>query len=358
MKILYLISGQSETIHKHIVEYLEQVYGAEVHPVSVTIPVTYNIYRFRAVCYGEVEDKSRPELTIQQFIKRCNTEKYDVVLIACDTIHPNTKALENNFSPTLGYIDIEHDLIGYRLSGGVKRNNIGCPAFHLKHEANLKSKGYKTVRTRWHKIDAQYPPYQFDDPQPWKDAVLIGSNDPIYLGQLKKHEPFEYGHLFRTVWYKRWHPVDKQIKAGTKLSPQICDTPRGTWYCAKLAKFHFTCGSSSFMDALLWGCIPILWRADKKEAPRRITGERPVNDIVSEIDFVPFVSHGTGEDGKGFAVTTKNMDHKIETLRSDPAVYAATLEKLKEGWFPDDYMSWPTVQESVIQLIEEAKIKR
>ena len=340
-KILYLIPVMSCTIHRHIVEYLSNN-GYSVDPVVVTYTNHFDYDLYYNVVHGE--KRITEGIIVDKLIDKCHSVGYDVVIIAGDTICSTTRRLQQKFSPRLGYIDVEHDLLGYGAAGSKKDKHLGAPAFHQRHYDSLVRRGYKAIKARWYKLDAIYPEHKFEDLRPMEDAVFVGSDWRPYVSRMKKSTPFEYNHLFRNVYYKRWHYRDVTIKAGTILAPEICDTPLGSKYCSQLSNFCFTLGSNTCIDMLLFGGIPILYNPD-------IKSQSKLDDIISTVNFP-----GHFDPAVGYAITCENLNYKIGILRSDPKRYLEVSNKLKEGYFPEDYMDWKPAHEVILQLIGEAHV--
>jgi len=322
MKLLYIIHTMSETIHSHIVDFLR----------AKGCHVDLRIHASRA----REERSRRIRIRSAAFAEQCRRESYDAIIMCIHSSSRPVRRFQQLVTPRLGYIDLEHDLLAEVPEHGLPEKSLGVVSFHTRHHDILNSLGYRAVMARWYKLDATYPSYAMRGAAPMEDAVLIGSS------AFDKASAFEHRGCFRKVWYKRFNAaLDNGPKAGTRLLPEIFDSPRGMRYCADISRFHFTYGSGSYVDSLLFGSIPILYDAD-------FSDERDMNGVVSSIDFAPF-------GGRSIAVTDTNLPAKMAMLRGDTELYGRTLRILRDRWFPPDYLSLPTTQEAIWSLLESAR---
>jgi len=340
--VLFVVQAMFETVYDHVARFLEDR-GCDVEMLIVA---------------DATERESHPDCpdsTIfadRRFVRRCQN-RYDVIVLC---IHCRKSQRMNRFqkrvTPRLGYVFLEHDLLAPEPERGIRRKTLGVVSFQEKHRQALRQAGYRTVMAKWNKLDADYPEYAMAGASPWEDAVLIGSSHPLMSRRMAKSVEFEHPGVFRTVWYKPWNTSDREVKKGTVRLPSIFESPRGGKYCADIAKFHLSCGSSSLLDALLFGCMPVLYLPPAGGALVSGLGrtiefsETAVDEIVSRVNFGAF--------NPGYAVTSTELARKVEMLRRDRALFDSTLDRLKAEWFPDDYASLPSTGEAVWTLMGEA----
>jgi len=339
MRLLYLMQASLETCQDHIVEHLRDA----GHHVDVEIVVPEHP-QFNIPAY--TGKRRTLGLTEKVFTDQCSAAGYDAIISCLHNNEPAVRQFVETVKPRMGYIDVEHDLLGPP-ERVVRPRSLGVVAYHKKQHKWLLEQGYRSIMARWYKLDVDYDPADveaiqwFQDTQPSADAVFIGSCHQNVAGMIRKRVPFEYGHLFRKVWYKRFLSTDTVLKEGTHELPPIFDTPRGSFYCAGIAGYHFTAGSSSYLDALLFGSIPILYGV-------KGLAEKQVSDVLSMVSYKPFFPCGYG-----LAVTTTNLDHKINLLRSSPQLFFATFERLRSEWFVPDLAELPSTGEAICRLIAE-----
>jgi len=341
-KLLFVVQAMFETVYEHVVHFLESR-GCDVEMLVVA---------------DETERESHPDcpdskiFADRRFVRRCQ-DRYDAIVL-CIHCRKSQRMIrfQKRVTPRLGYVFLEHDLLAPEPERGIRRKTLGVVSFQKKHQRALKQAGYKSVMAKWNKLDADYPEYTMAGASPWEDAVLIGSSHPIMSRRMAKDVEFEYPGLFRTVWYKPWNVSDRTVKIGTVRLPSIFESPRGGKYCADIAKFHLSCGSSSLLDALLFGCMPILYLPPAGGALVNGLGrpiefsEIAVDEIVSRVNFGAF--------NPGYAVTSTELSRKVGMLRGDRALFDSTLDRLRAEWFPSEYALLPSTGEAVWMLLSEA----
>ena len=173
------------------------------------------------------------------------------------------------------------------------------------------------------------------DGDPEQDAVVIGSHKYLYLAGTK----FEMNGSFRRVWMKKFMESDPVIE-GCEAAPSCCTGLGGVPYLPQFSKFWFVVESSCYVEALMFGCIPILWSPHTK-----VLGE--VDDIISSVEAK---KNSVVERLKIPAIVPTDIDRKIKVLREDPQRYQETLAKLSQPFLFPDMKSLPTTVEVLTEL--------
>jgi len=338
-RILYLYQSGQEQAQEHIINYLREN-DCIVDPLLIPGSPSRHYEGALWSAYPPPEGARKIDvfdLKDPDFIEEYK-DKYDFHL--CN-IHVLTEAFrfQTHAPPKYGIIDMEHDAMGNQAV--TSRNHIFGLAFNNRHYQYFSRSNKGTEKVRWYKLDANYPD-KFEDASPWEDAVFIGSAYPALQRHFNKPKEFEYKHLFRNTWYKKFiASEDKIIKAGTKESPAFCDEAIGTKYCADMAKFWFTCMSGCFFDALVFGSIPIVYKFPMHESKWHV---EDIDDVLSKIKYSTMEFVG---------ITSDNIDHKIKELRNEER-FKSTLTTMRSEWFDEDeYFDLPSAHETILKVIKE-----
>ena len=337
-KVLYLYQSGQEAVQEHIIKHLREN-GCHVDPYLIPGSPTRHYEGARWSAHPSLPGTRKIDvydMKDEAFIRE-HKDKYDFHI--CN-IHVLQEAFrfQKHAPPKYGVIDLEHDGMG---NGAIiSRKSIFGLAMQNRHYKCFQKRGIATEKVRWYKLDANYPE-KVEDASPFDDAIFVGSAYPALQKHFRKKEEFEYKHLFRNVWYKKFiASEDNEIKAGTLESPTYCDEAVGTKYCADLAKFWFTCMSGCYFDALVFGSIPIVYRFPMAPTKWEVTD---IDDVLSNIKYSTMRFVG---------ITSDNIEYKIRALR-DEERFKSTLTRLRAEWFDEDeYFSLPSVHDTILKVIK------
>jgi len=260
---------------------------------------------------------------------------YDSIICASHSGNPHLNKLLSDVAKPKSVIDVEHD--PFRDAVEICRHELSnCVlAFTTRGEEYIKERGYTGKRAQYSKLEIVTTDISYRYPGNSIDNAVIFT-DPGFT------DPSWYmcpTTAFRNVWFKdflymRLPPNHKQV-----LGPPFT-TSVGSAYLPQIAKFWIMAETSSYLDALLFGCVPILHHAN-------ILSETKVDDVISDIRMK---KRSSNETFSLKAVTSKNLDAKIALLHK-PDVYAATLSNLKTSWFPTDYNTWPKASDVLLDTL-------
>lgn len=336
-KVLYVYQSGQEEAQEHIINYLRNN-NCRVDPYL--IPGSPSRHYKSAFWSAYPSNHKRVDVfdfKKEDFIQK-HQNKYDFML--CN-IHVLTDmgTFQRKAPTKYGVIDMEHD--GLSTNPTKSFGSIFGIAFQNKHYKTFKQQGVPTERVRWYKLDAKYP-VQIKNISPFDNAIFVGSAYPALQRHFRKGEEFEYKHLFKNVWYKKFiASEDTTIKTGTEESPKYCDESIGTKYCADMAKFWFTCMSGCYFDALVFGAIPIVYRFPR---PKEQWEVNDIDDILSNIKYCGLQFVG---------ITSDNIDHKIKKLRNEKR-FKSALSTLRAEWFDEDeYFNLPSAHETILEVIKK-----
>jgi len=335
-KILYIYQSGQEEAQKHIISYLREN-NCDVD--AYLIPGSPSRH-YQSALWGNYPTTDRRidvfDLKKEEFIEE-HKNKYDFQVCNIHVLSEMSK-FQFHAPPKYGVIDMEHDGMG---NGAItSRKSIFGLAFQNRHYLHFKRSHIPTEKVRWYKLDANYPA-KVEECNPFDNAIFIGSAYPALQRHFRKQEDFEYKHLFKNVWYKKFiASEDKIIKAGTIESPSYCDEAIGTKYCADMAKFWFTCMSGCYFDALVFGAIPIVYRFPMGENKWEVND---IDDVVSDIKY---------SQSRFVGITSDNIEHKIKLLRNENR-FKSVLSTLRAEFFDEDeYFSLPPAHDAILRTIK------
>jgi len=328
MKILFIIMEGIEGCLQHIKADLEK----EGHGVKFEIvPLPKRIT-------GKGAEDPRQFIGSDKYING-NQDIWDLI-VWCDheRCEPYQK-FQRNVKPAIGNLSLEHDILTLEPEYS-RHNNVGVFAFTKPHYDSCTEKGLKPIKARWYKIDM---PEQIEAWFPLRivTAIWIGSNYPAFEKIMKKDEEFEYADQFQSRIYKAYGGYDTPKKGF--IEHAFLHGARATRRCADIAKYWIMIDSSSYLDALMFGCIPVIY--DTPENPY-FTKEKDtlVDGVLSRGYYrkkLPI-----------YYISYEDLPQKMRLLE-DEDYCNNIIEKLKEPWLFDNYKSLPTVTEEILKILNK-----
>lgn len=308
-------------------------------------------------------DGNYPKFKTKEYLDQHNKEHYDYAVYTIHVGNPNATEFVRSLNCQRKFV-IAHDVFGDVVEGAHPAwRNEKLIVFTKKHEQYAHNLGNKnTVQAKWYKLDMKMDIIK-EDPNLFNNAVIIDSE------VFDNTAVFPYKNLFNKVYLKRWsklntvwennrivnrvEPSDLR-KYGVDDAPEYLIGMPGFLNSAKLAKFWFVRESSLIVEAMMIGCIPVLYGAPKnefKDTPY-IIQEKPVNDIVSDVVVNIRLNDTVCQPYPMKAVTCSNLEHKIKKLSTDKKVFSDTLALLSKEWFFDIPISQlPTVEDILLDHI-------
>ena len=337
-KILYVYQSGQEESQEHIINHLR---ANKCNVDAYLIPGSATRH-YKNACWSAypAPKNSRKidvfDLKDEKFIEE-HKDKYDFMVCNIHVLAEMYR-FQTHAPAKYGVIDMEHDGMGE--AAIISQRSIFGLGFQNRHYAHFKRCSIPTEKVHWYKLDASYPVEI--DASPFDDAIFIGSAYPALQRHFRKREEFEYKHLFKNVWYKKFiASEDTVIKAGTKELPTYCDGAIGTKYCADIAKFWFTCMSGCYFDALVFGAIPIVYRFPM---PQKHWKVNDIDDVLSDIRY---------SRSRFIGITSDNIDHKIKVLRDEDR-FKSVLSTLRAEFFDEnEYFLLPSAHETILKVIRE-----
>lgn len=325
MKVLYITHSPDLVSNRHIFDFLIS------NGIDLDIYSIYNkkggrnrILKNNTFFY---EDFEKPEV-----YNKINKKKYDFIISNCHS--ERFKKLYSNVKPKGGYIDTPHDLFTPIPNRFPKSKVFVFNKRQRDYCINNKKDFYYC---RWPKLDIKYENYHFSKIDKRNDAILIGDRNFTTTIRKNKNCVDVEHNCFKVLWYKKYRSNDLCCKDTTPL-PNKFIGPRGIKYCCDHSEFILTIGSSCFVEAILFGSIPIL-------LPNKITSCKEINSILSKV----FVKGA----GSVIAITAKNLNEKIKMLKNNPKLLNKTKRKMLSYWVDDDYFNLPIFHEELYRVLKE-----
>jgi len=255
---------------------------------------------------------------------------YDLIISATHDGNPHVSGFLDRVAKPHSVVSIEHDPFRDAVETCPKPLSKHVLAFTSRAEKYLSTRGYTYKRAQWSKTEIPTGPIT-TDARPNEDAVVF--TDP----QWKLPE----SDIFRKVWVKDF--LGCYNAKGPNVLKGAFKTAKGSAYLPQIARFWLLSETSAYIDALVFGCIPILHNAT-------IIREDRHNDIVSKVRLRKKSSR---EVFDLLAVTATNLKDKIKALQNNPKNYEDTLTILRGDWFPKDYEQWPLASDVVLDTVLE-----
>ena len=267
-----------------------------------------------------------------------NKNQWDLI-VWCDheRCEPYQK-FQSQVKPRLGNLSLEHDILSLEPEYS-RHNNTGVFCFTKPHYDFCIKKGLKPIKARWYKLDMPQSPYSVS-PLRDKSAVWIGSNYTPLEKMMHKDQEFKYANNFTVRLYKAYGAYDTP-KKGFLQSPMLYGAA-ATKKCAGIAKYWIMVNSSSYLDALMFGCIPVIYDTPSNPYFRK-QNDYLANGLLSVGVFqnkIPI-----------YYISYKDLPQKM-TVLEDEAICNKTIEMLKEPWLFDNYEQLPTVSEEILKILE------
>jgi hypothetical protein len=322
MKILYVLYKADTKSHQKAIQKLRDD-GHEVMPLIITAMSKDGI--------GSLKNKISQEWGLCIW-----------------NIHQNMGAVRKfqRFTNSLyGHLSIEHDILGGAPDVSVHaKKECGVFSFQKHNTAWLKKhKKCSIIKSQWNKVEIDYDTVELEGSNIDKDAIYIGTHNPRVKKYLRMDHEDSYFKLFRKIWYKPYL-TPKWLKKGTIQLPKEFWGTEGTYHCSKIAKIWFTYGSSSYMDALLYGCIPILLPSPKMKI---------IEKKNSYLHKVKLFSDWQVKQVKFNAlVCTKGIGKVIKKLQSNDEFFQEVLEKLKDEWWDDEHINLLPYSEALSEFVK------
>lgn len=336
MKVLWVYEEGMLESQQHIIDHLRN------NDCEVTL---------ECVCFEKNGDRwgrfSHPAMTTKHGPKH-----YDFHIMSTHNGNPNVEQFQKFSRPRIGCIDIEHDLFHPVPERSPDRQSVGVFVFTKQHEVHLKQiPNIKKIHARWYKLDGSvvsnetlFETFPIKDEfgvySPGADAVIIGSNHWPW-----PEVPEMISRCFHYVWYKPYHALDNTMRGSVRL-PGSFENAQGVNSLNRVSRFWFTFESSCFVEALLYGCIPILCSDAIIERER-------VSEYIDVVKIIANRQAGTGQFRTVAAVTLHDWKKKFSALQRDLKAQRDVYHALRSFWFHDDVLSWPTVHE---QLLHEMRV--
>lgn len=255
---------------------------------------------------------------------------YDLIISATHDGNPHVAKFLATIAKPNSIIDIEHDPFRDAVEVCPKTLSKCVLAFTHRAERHLSVHGYTYKRAQWSKMEIPTCPIK-TTAIPSEDAVVF--TDP----QWKLPTP----GIFREVWVKDY--LGCYSVKGPNVLKGAFETAKGSAYLPQIAKYWLLSETSAYIDALVFGCIPILHNAT-------IVRETKYNNIVSKVRTR---KKSSGELFDLMAVTQTDMASKVKMLQQSPKDYEDTLALLRGDWFPADYDKWPKASDVVLDAVLE-----
>ena len=325
-KILFIDEGHGPLTRKYIVDGLTN----NGHLVST--------YSTHYTGLGPWKEMSTPEL-----ISKHQKANFDFIVISTHNGNPNVIKYQRQVKPKYGYIDVEHDLFASYVEVSPRERQLGACAFTQMQHQWLQKRKIPILNARWPKLDIDTSSIpsrvSVSVTNPYENAIVIGT----YV--VPKQDVTEYSSVFNKIWYKRWVNTDAVWTGTDSLPDDYCATD-AIACCSIIAKFWFVVQSSAFVEALLFGCIPILYRS-------HVVQQTPYSDILTKLTIAKHGAEPTSQITL-LAVTADNLAYKINKLRMDSACYQHTLDTLRAEWFTPTQINSPSLVHALQHTINEA----
>jgi len=216
------------------------------------------------------------------------------------------------------FIDIEHDLFSNKPEH-FKESTVFTT--QKKHTDYCKYNSIPFVECMFPKFSATYKKIDLDIDK-FNEAIIIGT---IAFNQKIKEDSPVIKRGFSKIWYKKYINNWKILK-GTTALPEEFTGPLGILNCADNFNFLFTIESSSFVEFILLGKIPILLGKKNK-----IYGS-----IFDKID----ASH---------------LQPLVKELEHDPKLFIQVNTDMLKHWADTNYFELPSAAEALLTFIKDSK---
>ena len=310
--------------NKNVLILIDKVDQKAFKTVINNLKQYFNVYLHKPIEPGDgiITENIRSKITgLIQFAKE---KKIDFCLMLCHNQNPAMIAFQQEFSPTFGYYDFEHDLFQHCVNHSPKEKALGTFVFHKLYKNFMQKKEQKYFEARWYKFDA----HTFAEDNVNYAMVVDARNI-----ELDRSFPFEYTHLFEKVFLKTFpQKYTTELEKGIIVDREQYWTTQNLFTLGKHCSFWFVNESSAYIEALLLDRIPISWRNEE-----RIKTISSVNSIVDE------VFHEKIQRNMNIIIADEK---KIAELQKSPELRNECLTLLKEQ-FVFDHPS-PPISEILI----------
>jgi hypothetical protein len=270
-------------------------------------------------------------------------KKYDLAIWAIHETSSLIQSYQQSLTVKYGHLSVEHDIFSSSPQITIGSKSAGTFVFQKRHLEWLKKNKPKEriIESKWYKTEMPLKDIDTSLYSPWEDLGYVGVvNRKIALSyQMGKPLPIEEG-LFRKQWYKTWLRPDYLKKGTTLLEDPVFLDAQGGMYLNKVSKFWVIGVSSTYLDALLQGCIPLI----------QITDKISMNEKIDETFNMVRVS-GTAPF-KAIVVDNK-LAPKIRKMREDQNYFNYVLTELKNEWFQKNYNSLPGFSDALLNFINK-----
>jgi hypothetical protein len=340
-KILFVIEGGTEDSVAHILAALR---GAG-HTVITEASGDYRRFTDKA------------------FVERHSNAHYDASIF---NNHVGNPAMTNFYFATLtprSYI-LEHDVFNQNLEGASPVfKAYKTLVFTKPHESQARANGLKNiVQAKWYKFGMELPPAE-EHPLKKQNALLVESA----LWDLD--HKFVYRDFFRNVYLKRWKAEECFLKSlgpagyvvemrprthtfGATSWPENLIGMKGMYYGSRLASFWFIRESSMYVEALMCGCLPILYEAKKIEFQNEpyIICSSPIDEIISQVRLNVRLNDTKTKTIDLSAITCEDLQNKIYKLQNSVELYEESWKKLASNFlFSTPIQDLPAVETIILE---------
>jgi len=320
MRVLFIVGTVVFDVFTHMVDFFQKN-GIEVDVKKV-------VGSKKKGNWKDLKYNSR------NYYNLCRKRNYDFILV---NTHTNPlKSFFQAVKPKIGFIGIEHDLLKFPPQIFPNYRKSAMLTFQKYDYAYAKKLGDRSVlNCRWTKLDTEYDyvDYNMLNINQYEDAIVTsgpGISDKNFSNGIDG---------FNKLWCKKY-TSGSNVPTGTETLPDIFYYPKGVKYCCDACKFIITARSSIYLEALLFGSMPILLNKD-------LESESRVNDLISKVAL-----YGR-PDFKFNAITTTDCGYKVDKLRNDTTLFEEIRMKLLYQWVEKDYFQLPSTHEAIYNYIRK-----
>lgn len=303
IKVLYLVHAIELNCHQHIIDKLR-----------------FNNIEVRVESLGPAP-KDKPNFNVwknlqdNEYLEELYKENFSFVV--SNTHSEYLSKLRNKLVNTI-FIDMEHDLFS-EVPTHFEESTIFT--FQKKHTEYCKSEGISFIECIFPKFSAEYKKVDLGIDK-FSEVFIVGTtafNKKIKDGKVV----FKRG--FKKIWYKKY-TEDWDILKGTEKLPYEFTGPLGILNCADNFNFLLTVESSSFVEFILLGKLPILLSKENKK----------YGSIFDKIDG-------------------KSLQPIIKELRNNPDMFKQVNKNMFNMWATKDYFKLPSAGEALLKFIKDNK---